>query len=130
MQVIINQTQIENAIIAFMHKRINLAEGTKLVIEMKATRGAEGFSAVVDIVDSEEQAEREQEKARVTAAKEAKLEGASRFLQRAKASVDEPVKEEAEQEAEEVEAAPVVEDGEAEAPTTKPKSIFNNVVKA
>ena len=130
MQVIINQTQIEKAIMDFMHKRINLQAGTKLIIEMKATRGAEGFSAVVDIVDNEEehQAEVAQEANRVKAAKEDKLIKAGPALKEAftpevRADDAEVLKAEPAEE-------PAEESDEGEQDTAKPKSIFSNRIKA
>ena len=130
MQVIINQTQIEKAIMDFMHKRINLQAGTKLIIEMKATRGAEGFSAVVDIVDNEEehQAEVAQEANRVRAAKEDKLVKAGPALKEAftpevRADDAEVLKSEPAEE-------PAEESDEGEQDTAKPKSIFSNRIKA
>ena len=82
MQITINQTEIEIAILAHMRKLININEGASVTIEMKATRGSEGFSAIVDIADGTgEQAHiQEAEKVRVTKAKEAKFEEADRFL--------------------------------------------------
>lgn len=133
MQVIINQTQIEKAIMDFMHKRINLQAGTKLIIEMKATRGAEGFSAVVDIVDNEEehQAEVAQEASRIKAAKEDKLVKAGPALKEALAP-EVPVESEAafkvEPTAEPVETDADEDEGEQE--IAKPKSIFSNRIKA
>ena len=130
MQVIINQTQIEKAIMDFMHKRINLQAGTKLIIEMKATRGAEGFSAVVDIVDNEEEyrAEVALEASRVKAAKEDKLVKAGPALKEAftpeiRADDAEVLKAEPAEEPEE-------ENDEGEQNTAKPKSIFSNRIKA
>ena len=130
MQVIINQTQIEKAIMDFMHKRINLQAGTKLIIEMKATRGAEGFSAVVDIVDNEEehQAEVAQEASRIKAAKEDKLVKAGPALKEAftpevRADDAEVLKAEPAEE-------PAEESDEGEQDIAKPKSIFSNRIKA
>lgn len=133
MQVIINQTQIEKAIMDFMHKRINLQAGTKLIIEMKATRGAEGFSAVVDIVDNEEehQAEVAQEASRIKAAKEDKLVKAGPALKEALApevSVEGEAAFKVEPTAEPVETDADEDEGEQE--TAKPKSIFSNRIKA
>lgn len=134
MQVIINQTQIEKAIMDFMHKRINLQAGTKLIIEMKATRGAEGFSAVVDIVDNEEEfrAEAVLEANRVKAAKEDKLVKAGPALKEALAPevhVEGAEVLKTEPDAEPT-AEPEEESDEAEQGTAKPKSIFSNRIKA
>ena len=133
MQVIINQTQIEKAIMDFMHKRINLQAGTKLIIEMKATRGAEGFSAVVDIVDNEEehQAEVAQEANRIKAAKEDKLVKAGPALKEAftpEVRADDAEVLKTEPAAEPVETDADEDEGGQE--TAKPKSIFSNRIKA
>lgn len=82
LQITLNQTEIENAIKAYLQNLLVFAEGTDIKIDMKATRGAEGFSATIDVnPDSEEQALIEQqEKDRITKAKEATLEKAGRFL--------------------------------------------------
>lgn len=140
MQITINQTQIEKAILDFMHQRINIREGTEVSIEMKATRGAEGFSANIEIFDDLDSlnAMKEQEKARQTAAKEEKLEKAGQFLRQKTAQESAPVSEEPEESEEEdtpessdtdseETSEPEKGDGaEAEEPKTrKAKSIFN-----
>lgn len=82
LQITLNQTEIENAIKAYLQNLLVFADGTDIRIDMKATRGAEGFSATIDVNSgSEEQALIEQqEKDRITKAKEATLEKAGRFL--------------------------------------------------
>lgn len=82
LQITLNQTEIENAIKAYLQNLLVFADGTDIKIDMKATRGAEGFSATIDVnPDSEEQALIEQqEKDRIAKAKEATLEKAGRFL--------------------------------------------------
>lgn len=143
MQITINQTQIEKAILDFMHKRINIKEGTELRIEMRATRGAEGFSANIEIIDDPEshQAMLDQEKARQTSAKEEKLDKATSFLKKnSKAEEPEPAAEpesaddcEEEQPAAEEEEnaegtdAPEAETEEPEAPKRKAKGLFNKM---
>lgn len=84
MQITITQTEIERAILEYMSRRINIVDGTHVEIEMKATRGAEGFSAVIDITDNPDELKelKEVEKARVRKAKEEGLEEAGRFLDR------------------------------------------------
>ncbi|AMD43543.1 hypothetical protein HWA94_gp13 [Pseudomonas phage ZC08] len=143
MQITINQTQIEKAIQDFLLKRINVKEGTEIKIEMKATRGAEGFSAVIDIIDDldSHNAMLEQEKARQTSVKEEKLEKAGRFLNKIKTRKSEPepeteASEEEEQFAEEPDAEAESTDepekaADAEEEAAKPrkaKSIFGNKV--
>lgn len=140
MQITINQTQIEKAILDFMYKRINIKEGTKVNIEMKATRGAEGFSANIEIFDDLDSHNemKEQEKARQNAEKEDKLEKAGQFLKQKIARKPAPVSEEFEESEEEDvteslsagngEASEPEERDDAEEEAPKPrkaKSIFN-----
>ena len=133
MQITINQTEIEKAILDFMHKRINIKEGTQVDIEMKATRGAEGFSAVIDIMDSPaEHAEMVQkEKERQTKVKEEKLEEAGRFLE-ATVKQDEPE----DKETDDTETASASDEQVSEPEEAKPAkkapntSIFNKVTRA
>ena len=144
MQVVINQTQIEKAILDFMHKRINIREGSELLIEMKATRGAEGFSAVIDIIDNaESHAEMvEKEKERQKKEKEEKLEKAGNFLKSATKKAAAKPAEEPEPEEEtptedvaeaDTDAGAEEEKSEEEVPAPRPKkaaSIFNKTVKS
>lgn len=137
MQITINQTQIEKAILDFMHKRINIKEGTEVRIEMKATRGAEGFSANIEIIDdlASHEAMLEQEKARQSTVKEEKLDKASSFLKSKTKAAAEPEPEEEQQADTEEEAdaedAGAVQSDEAEptaeAPTRKAKGLFNKM---
>lgn len=137
MQITINQTQIEKAILDFMHKRINIKEGTEVRIEMRATRGAEGFSANIEIIDDQESHEAmlAQEKSRQTTVKEEKLDKASNFLKKTtKAAEPEPAEEEQQADTEEeadAEDADAVQPAEAEAteeaPKRKAKGLFNKM---
>lgn len=123
MQITINQTQIEKAIQDFMLKRINIKEGTEIKIEMKATRGAEGFSAVIDIIDDldSHNAMLEQEKERQTSAKEEKLEKAGRFLNKIKSKKSDPEPAAEAEDAEEEDDQPTEESGEEAAATDEPE---------
>ena len=137
MQITINQTQIEKAILDFMHKRINIKEGTEVRIEMKATRGAEGFSANIEIIDdlASHEAMLEQEKARQSTVKEEKLDKASNFLKSKTRAAAEPEPEEeqradTEEEADAEDAGAIQPDeaeAAAEAPTRKAKGLFNKM---
>lgn len=135
MQITINQTEIEIAILAHMRKLININEGASVTIEMKATRGSEGFSAIVDIADGAgEQAHiQEAEKVRVTKAKEEKFEEESRFLKEtikdAKIVDELPEDPEPEEEAIEPEPEAVESESEAHAPVKK-KNIFAAKLKS
>lgn len=137
MQITINQTQIEKAILDFMHKRINIKEGTEIRIEMKATRGAEGFSANIEIIDdlASHEAMLEQEKARQSTVKEEKLDKASSFLKsKTKPAAEPEPKEEQQSDTEEeadAEDADAVQPDEAEpaeeSPKPKAKGLFNKM---
>ena len=50
MQITINQSEIESAITTYIGGLFKLNPGTKVQIELKATRGAEGATAIIDIV--------------------------------------------------------------------------------
>lgn len=135
MQILINQTEIERAIIDYMHKRINIAAGSSIQIEMKATRGSEGYTAMVDILDEDHAEIVAQEKERVTKEKEGKLDDAGRFLE-GLTSKEKP--KESTEDATSVDKADARKEGEASAsekqePATKarvksPESIFKNAV--
>lgn len=138
MQITINQTQIEKAILDFMHKRINIKEGTEIRIEMKATRGAEGFSANIEIIDdlASHEAMLEQEKARQSTVKEEKLDKASSFLKSKTKPAAEPEPEEEQpadtEEEADAEDADAVQPDEAEpaaeeSPKPKAKGLFNKM---
>lgn len=51
MQITINQAEIEKAIEARIRSQIMVREGFKINIDLKATRGPEGYQAVIDIVE-------------------------------------------------------------------------------
>ena len=49
MQIIINQSEIESAIRTYVQEQINVKPGMQIDIDLKATRGAEGATAIIDI---------------------------------------------------------------------------------
>ena len=49
MQITINQTEIEAAIKAHILSQINIKEGHDISIQLKATRGDDGTTAIIDI---------------------------------------------------------------------------------
>ncbi|QWY83516.1 holliday junction resolvase RusA-like protein [Rhizobium phage RHph_X2_28B] len=53
MQITIVQSEIEAAITAYIKSQITVNENMDVNIELRATRGAEGFQAVIDIVPSQ-----------------------------------------------------------------------------
>lgn len=50
MQLTLVQVEIEEAIRAYVNEQINVREGMRIDIDLKATRGAEGYQAFIDIV--------------------------------------------------------------------------------
>lgn len=50
MQIIIIQSEIEQAIRNHILAQINIKDGMRIDIDLSATRGAEGFKATIDIV--------------------------------------------------------------------------------
>lgn len=52
MQITINQTEIEAAIKAHILSQINIKEGHDISIQLKATRGDDGTTAIIDISPS------------------------------------------------------------------------------
>lgn len=53
MQVTLVQSEIEQALRDFIHSQISVKEGMEIVIVLKATRGDEGTTAIIDIVKPE-----------------------------------------------------------------------------
>lgn len=53
MQITLIQVEIEEAIRRFVESQINVREGMRIDIELKATRGAEGYQAYIDIVEQD-----------------------------------------------------------------------------
>ncbi|MNO13150.1 hypothetical protein D3C76_27760 [compost metagenome] len=58
MQITLNQLEIEAALKAYILNQININDGMEIVIDLKATRGEAGTTAIIDIVPRvEEKAE-------------------------------------------------------------------------
>lgn len=53
MQVTLVQSEIEQALREFINSQINIKDGMEIVIVLKATRGDEGTTAIIDIVKPE-----------------------------------------------------------------------------
>lgn len=51
MQITLVQVEIEEAIRQYVNTQINVREGMRIDIDLKATRGAEGYQAFIDIVE-------------------------------------------------------------------------------
>jgi len=54
MQIQLNQAEIETAIREYVHQQINVREGMQIDITLKATRGEDGQTAIIDIVPKKE----------------------------------------------------------------------------
>ena len=50
MQIILAQNEIELALTEYIHRQINVREGMHIEIDLAATRGQQGFTAMIDIV--------------------------------------------------------------------------------
>lgn len=53
MQITLTQPEIETAIINFVKSQMTIAEGQRIEIDLRATRGEEGYTALIDIVRDE-----------------------------------------------------------------------------
>ena len=53
MQITLNQTEIETALRRYVNDQVNIREGHEIVIDLKAGRGENGFSATIDIVPAD-----------------------------------------------------------------------------
>lgn len=54
MQIILVQSEIEKAITQFISSQMTISENVRVAIDLKATRGSEGFQATVDLVTIED----------------------------------------------------------------------------
>ena len=54
MQITINQNEIEQAITEYIESQVQLKDDQKITIDLKASRGPEGFTANIDIVKGAE----------------------------------------------------------------------------
>ena len=50
MQITLVQAEIEQALTEYIHRQINVREGMHIEIDLAATRGQQGFTAMIDIV--------------------------------------------------------------------------------
>jgi len=50
MQIILVQTEVEQAIKDYISHRLTVSEGTDIQIDLTATRGAEGVKAIIDLI--------------------------------------------------------------------------------
>lgn len=63
MQITLIQTEIEEAIRDYVSRQLTVREGMRIDIELKATRGAEGYQAFIDIVDQDSERKPSEEQA-------------------------------------------------------------------
>lgn len=52
MQIILVQSEIEQALKDYVGARLVIAEGNEVTVELRATRGADGSTAIIDILPS------------------------------------------------------------------------------
>jgi hypothetical protein len=136
MQITINQAEIEEAIRERIHAQITIKDGMRIDIDLKATRGDEGYTAVIDIVpetserresssDQQQQVESEVKPTpakATTAAKPVKKAGTGSLFsgggaKAASKAVETPAEPEVQVEAEapaEVEEQPIIAEADAE----------------
>ena len=144
MQITLNQVEIEEAITNYVNDLVSVNEGMAITVTIKATRGEEGTTALIDIVpevvelEVVEPVKAAAKPARKTATKQAAVPAKEEPVVEAE---PEPVVKEAEPEPEaepvkEEEAAPdaaevpVADDEQAEVPAVAaPKSLFANLRK-
>ena len=144
MQITLNQVEIEEAITNYVNDLVSVNEGMAITVTIKATRGEEGTTALIDIVpevvepEVVEPVKAAAKPVRKTATKQAAVPAKEEPVVEAE---PEPVVKEAEPEPEaepvkEEEAAPdaaevpVADDEQAEVPAVAaPKSLFANLRK-
>lgn len=51
MQIILVQTEVVQALRDYVASRLTLAEGTEITVDLSATRGANGVTATIDLVE-------------------------------------------------------------------------------
>ena len=49
MQLILTQSDIETALINYVNELVNIKDGMSITVDLKATRGADGATAIIDI---------------------------------------------------------------------------------
>lgn len=135
MQITLNQTQIEEAIRQHVSARLNLSEGERLDLDLRATRGPEGYTCVVTITGDSEPTAPQPLKITDTVAAARTPEPEAEATEGQDNSQDNS-QDEAESEEEVSREAASIEAGEAEqtetaeeAPSTRKKSIFAGLEK-
>lgn len=146
MQITLNQVEIEEAITNYVNDLVSVNEGMSITVTIKATRGEEGTTALIDIVpevvepEVVEPVKAAAKPARKTATKQAAVPAKEEPVVEAEPEPEpvakvaepepeaEPVKEE--EAAPDAAEVPVADDEQAEVPAVAaPKSLFANLRK-
>ena len=53
MQITLIESEIKQALLNYIHSQINIKDGMQVTIDLKATRGDQGTTAIIDIVAAE-----------------------------------------------------------------------------
>jgi hypothetical protein len=89
MQITIVQAEIETAIRKYIEEQINVRDGMRIDIDLSATRGADGFKAIIDIVpDTSKKAVQQQQQVQVQKPNDPKLPAPSQAKEQAQPPVD------------------------------------------
>ena len=88
MQIVLIQAEIEKAIRNYVNSIVKVAEGVDIVIDLKSTRGDTGFTANIDLVETD--VERTAAPAPKAAAAKAITESSDELAAAAKAKAAEP----------------------------------------
>lgn len=142
MQITLNQVEIEEAITNYVNDLVSVNEGMAITVTIKATRGEEGTTALIDIVpevvepEVVEPVKAAAKPGRKPAVKQAVVPTKEEPVAQAQPEPEpepepeaEPVKEE-EEAAPDAAEVPVADDEQAEVPAVAaPKSLFANLRK-
>jgi hypothetical protein len=133
-QIMIVQDEIEEAIRDFVKKKLTVNSGQKITVDLRATRGDEGYTAMIDIVDETAPVQEPAPQASAPAAKPAPKTERPKAVTKAELPKAAPAKAEPEVVAAEeaapaadTEAEPVTEAQAEEAQATPTKSLFEKV---
>jgi hypothetical protein len=128
MQITIVQTEIEDAIRKHILSQVAVREGNRIDIDLRATRGAEGFQAIINIVPEDSAVQDRSASVTSTEASESTAAAAAQPARatRTRAAAAEPV---AEPETVTAEGTGNADTEEATAATGKASSLFGNLKK-
>lgn len=91
MQITLVEAEIKQAIKDYIHSQINIKDGMEIIIDLKATRGDDGTTAIIDIQPEQI---KEETPAKVTGTRTRATKAADPVKEVVKEAVKEPVKEE------------------------------------